>query len=455
MTEGPAMVAQVNSSDQGGGAALIACQLHEAATQRGLDSRLIVGRKSTQAERVVDLSSLSGRKSGWRTFWEGARRRIEGRSLPARLGSLALRGLGSPQALMARLSGHEDFYHPDSRSLIDVAESVDLIHLHNLHGGYFDLELMPALTRRAPTVLTLHDAWLLSGHCAHSLGCERWRAGCGACPDLSIYPALLRDGTAFNWTRKQRILGQSRYYLASPSAWLLRQAEHSLVAGGAIEGRVIGNGVDLDLFRPGDRVAARRALSLPQEATVAVCVAYDLRTNPFKDYVTLREAAGLLGARPGSVPIQVLIVGESGPDEHFGAVELRFLGRLESREQLALHYQAADMYLHPARAENYPSAVMEALACGCPVIASAVGGVPEQVRDLAAEPADGRATGMLVPAADAQALMAAIERLVQEPGLRRRMASDAAADARSRFGEARMIDTYLDWYDDILAAGIR
>jgi hypothetical protein len=58
-------------------------------------------------------------------------------------------------------------------------------------------------------MLTLHDAWLLSGHCAHSFDCQRWKTGCGECPDLDVYPASPRDATACNWRRKREILAEA------------------------------------------------------------------------------------------------------------------------------------------------------------------------------------------------------------------------------------------------------
>ena len=55
--------------------------------------------------------------------------------------------------------------------------AADVLHLHNLHGGYFDLRHLPRLSPRLPVVVTLHDTWLTSGHCAYTLECERWRDG--------------------------------------------------------------------------------------------------------------------------------------------------------------------------------------------------------------------------------------------------------------------------------------
>jgi hypothetical protein len=112
--------------------------------------------------------------------------------------------------------------------LLDSA--YDIVHCYNLHGGYFDLRILPALSRRQPVILDLRDAWLLSGHCAHSLGCDRWRSGCGDCPDLGLYPSLPRDGTAFNWRRKQQIFSNSDVFVVTPSQWMLQKVRESMLA---------------------------------------------------------------------------------------------------------------------------------------------------------------------------------------------------------------------------------
>jgi glycosyltransferase involved in cell wall biosynthesis len=96
---------------------------------------------------------------------------------------------------------------------------------------------------------------------------------------------------------------------------------------------------------------------------------------------------------------------------------VRFLGALEREDVLAL-FRAADASLLSSTWENLPHAVVEALAVGTPVVATAVGGVPELVRD--------GENGLLVPPADPDALAAAIRRLVSDPGLRERLATAAA-----------------------------
>jgi glycosyltransferase involved in cell wall biosynthesis len=122
-----------------------------------------------------------------------------------------------------------------------------------------------------------------------------------------------------------------------------------------------------------------------------------------------------------------LLVAGDGPDlAHIRHVSsgrgldgrVRFVGPLGRDDVLAL-FRAADASILSSSWENFPHTVVEALAVGTPVVATAVGGVPELVRD--------GENGLLVPAGDAEALADAIRRLVDEPGLRERIAANAAA----------------------------
>jgi len=113
-----------------------------------------------------------------------------------------LRLLAQPAAWQQRL-GYEDFAYLGTKHLLTLLSTMpDIIHCHNLHGDYFELTPLPWLSRQRPVVLHLHDAWLLSGHCAHAHTCTGWQTGCGACPYLQTYPAVPRDNTAANWQRK-------------------------------------------------------------------------------------------------------------------------------------------------------------------------------------------------------------------------------------------------------------
>ncbi len=114
----------------------------------------------------------------------------------------------------------------------------------------------------------MHDAWLLTGHCAHPFDCEHWLTGCGECPYLDTYVAIPRDRSAENARIKREALAAAHVRLASPSRWLMDLVERSGVAATAAETSVIPNGVDTAVFTPGDRTAARVALGLPADSLV-------------------------------------------------------------------------------------------------------------------------------------------------------------------------------------------
>ncbi len=376
-------VLQISMADRGGGAEAVALSLHRGLRERGHDSVLAVGYRRMSEEGVVEIGGA------------GSRRR---------------RALRDPLVLLDALRGREDFRFPASRRVLELAPwQPDVVHVHNLHGGYFDLRALPELARRAPLVATLHDAWLLTGHCAHPLGSDGWLRGCGGCPHLDTYPALLRDGTAFNLARKRAIYTGLELSVVTPSQWLMGMVERSVLAPAAVRRRVIPNGVDLDLFAPAER-AERTGPPL------LVFAAQGGPGNRFKDYPTLQAALERLER-----PVEVVALGDPPV----------------SPEEVAGWLRKADLYVHPSRADTFPSGVLEALACGTPVVASRVGGIPEQLTEE---------TGVLVEPGDPAWLARAIESLLADPERRERMGRAAAADARARFSLGHQLDGYLRLY---------
>ncbi len=449
---GTMRILQISGADLGGGAERVAWELQRAYRARGHDARLAVGHKLTADPHVLPLPNAATRNPWSRLWWSlhaYLARRDPARYPRTRL-SRAVRALAAPAGVLDYLRGVENFHFPGAWHLLESQpHPPDLIHAHNLHHNYFDLRALPYLSRQAPLVLTLHDAWLLSGHCAHSLGCERWRSGCGSCPDLSLYPAVRRDATAFNWQRKQAIYHASRLYVATPSRWLMDKVEQSMLRSGIVQARVVPNGVDLAIFQPGDRAQARRDLGLPDAARLVLFAANGIRANPWKDFAALRAAIACVADQPVGADLHFIALGEDAPPEQIGAARIRFIPFQADPTIVAAYYRAADLYIHAARADTFPNTVLEALACGTPVVATAVGGIPEQVipLDHAADP-----TGILVPPGDATAIAAAIERLLTDAPLRAILAHNAATDAARRFGLERQVETYLAWYREILDA---
>jgi len=437
-------ILQVSSADFGGGAERVAWNLFEIYRQRGYPSHLAVGVKRS-ADPDVFVMPNHRATQGWARWWWGLAEWAQARQGQLR-GARSLRrlayALAGPAAIRDGWVGRENFHFPATPSVGDyLTEAPTVIHAHNLHGGYFDLGALPGLCRRQPVLLTPHDAWLLSGHCAHSFECGRWQTGCGQCPDLKIYPAIRRDNTAENWQTKKDIYARCRLAIATPSRWLLDRVKQSMLAPALTEGRVIPNGIDLKIFRPGDRSTARRQLGLPAASAVVMFAAHGIRENSWKDYATLRRALRSLSASSQEQSVILLAVGEAAPIERIGSAEVRFVPFQSDPAAVATCYQAADAYLHAARADTFPTTVLEALACGTPVVATAVGGIPEQVDD--------GQTGYLTPPGDGEAMAERAAVILRQPDLRQELSGRAADQARRRFDLERQADTYLGWYAEL------
>ncbi len=331
--------------------------------------------------------------------------------------------------------------------MLNLVDQVpDVLHLHNLHGGYFDLRSLVALSKQLPTVVTLHDAWLLSGHCAHSLTCDRWKTGCGRCPDLSLYPSIRRDGTAINWRRKRRIYRRAKLRVATPCSWLLRRVEESILMESVQEARVIPNGVDTTLFSPPkhSRAEIRQRLDLPIDARVILCVGAGFRTSPWKDYASVEESVGRISLMlPKDQLILLMLSGESAPAGRIGAAEVRYVDKLQSERDIVPYYQAADVLLHTAHADTFPNVVIEAMACGLPVIGTRVGGIPEQIVH--------GDTGYLVTPGDIDSLVAHLRGILTSADRRSTLGENAVERVRHRFDVRRMVAEYLEWFGEIIA----
>lgn len=194
---------------------------------------------------------------------------------------------------------------------------------------------------------------------------------------------------------------------------------------------VIPNGVDCQRFRPPtpeEKAALRSWLGLPVGATVTVSVANLL---PVKGHTYLLKAIASL---PSEIKekLVLLLVGY-GPLQESLQKEaallnlhsiVRFLGRQES-ENVAKILRAADVFILASLWEGLPNAVLEAMATGLPVIATATGGVPELIQN--------EKEGLLVPPKDPDALAAAVHRLVGDAQLRQTLGGNARARAQDDF----------------------
>lgn len=320
-------------------------------------------------------------------------------------------------------------------------QQADILHFHNLHGGYFNPWSIPLLSALKPTVWTLHDMQALTGHCGHSLDCERWQpeTGCGNCPSLSAYPPVWRDATRRLWQDKHTIYAHSSLYLVAPSVWLQHLTEKSLLREHPLV--CIPNGADTSIYRPQDQQEARRLLGLPQDSLLVGGCADGGLANPWKGGRYVQET--VLELKKTFPSLHFLNIGVKSTPEELQKVDwVHHIPYVHEPAQLARLYAALDLLLYPTLADNHPLVCIESLCCGTPIVGFATGGVPEIVRN--------GLDGLLVPTHDGTALTKAATTLLQDADLRKKMGKEAAASAAQRFNLELFAQRYEKAYEEAL-----
>ena len=234
-------------------------------------------------------------------------------------------------------------------------EKSDLVWFHNIAGGVkwgWSEEMISMARQYSSVIWTLHDMWAL-GDSRESY----WQ-------EDAVVESGRRHGS-----RVQSVCGKPGKYpviLTAPSRWLAGLAKEWT----GMDCVFLPNPIDLEIYSPGNRIEARKRWGLPEEGLVILAGA-DSLADPRKGFDLLQEAWGSAGRNETTLALFGRH-GENRPGE-------RYLGNVSSDEEMALAYQAADLYVHPARMENAPCQIQESLACGTPVLAFAVGGIPEMV----------------------------------------------------------------------------
>jgi glycosyltransferase involved in cell wall biosynthesis len=331
---------------------------------------------------------------------EGSRRRIqvdELRLLPARL---RLGWIALPWRLQQRYRAK--LVRKRVREVV-ASEKPDVISVHNLHGGGpgWDWKLVEICHQAAPVVWTLHDTWSFTGRCAYPMDCRKFVDGCDErCPTVDEYPKLPRNQIGAAWRGRTGMFARHADLVAvAPSHWLAREALAGMWHGHKVE--VIANGLNQSVYDKIDPGVARQALGVRSDGPVLLAGAYSL-VERWKGIALLREVV----RRLSDCRFHLVTFGLSGGGGERLADWHTHLGFIDYDRARALAYCAADLFVHPSTADNLPQTIAESLACGTPVVALPVGGVPEMVT-----PGE---TGWLAREATAEALADTLRLAIQQ-----------------------------------------
>jgi glycosyltransferase involved in cell wall biosynthesis len=302
----------------------------------------------------------------------------------------------------------------------DDLDQIDVVHLHTV-ADWFDVpQWLETLPPRMSVVISVHDMWHITGGCFLYRGCDRYTSDIGPCDPCPIlrWPARRLLANVAH-SRKLRAYRTSGARMVASSHWLAGLAGRSAIAKACGGVRVIPPGIDLTIFKPHDKKLCRKQLGLPADAFVIVTGGASLNDRN-KNVPWLLKQLSLL---PDVEKVIVLAFGESSlpaPDR----LNVRFAGSIRDRHHLAQLFAAADVFVTASLMETYGLTLVEAMACGTPVVAFRVGGIPEAAPE--------GQCAILCELQDGVALLAAVTNLRKSPQLRERMGRIAHETAHSR-----------------------
>jgi len=404
-------VVQLTFNDYGaaGGTSVTTLRYHQTLIRYGVQSKILC--------RVKGLSTDDSEKIKYPRVLERVLREIT-----SRIGLNDLHAINS-------------FWIPKNKSYREA----DVLHLHSLHSGFFNYLALPMLTKNKPTVWNLHDVWPMTGHCAVTFDCQRWKTGCGHCPYPGTYPPVKRDATALEWKLKKWAYQRSRIAIVVTSHWLADMARQSLL--GRFPIHCIPYGINSDIYKPLDPDQSRRALGIPAGKKVVMFMAVEVDMH-VKGGDLLREALRLL---PGTLKkeIIVLTVGHKGQALLEGLdIEGLHLGYVEDEELKVTAFSVADVFVCPSRFEAFGSVVQESMACGTPVVSFAIGAFPEMVRH--------GVNGYTARPESVADLSKGIQLLLEDDALRQTMRQNCRAMTVNEFTIDLWMKRHIDLYKQLL-----
>jgi len=315
----------------------------------------------------------------------------------------------------------------------------DLIHLHNFHGRYATIDSLAHVARSRPLVWTFHALWGVTGGCDHPRDCRRYLEACGHCPQLGRWPLPSHDDTAAQLSEKLAQLAPLPWHVVAPSRWLAEIVLASRV-GRYWQVHHIPNAVDADFC-----TALKNAPGVPPESSEPAILIVNRNFRDEQKGFALVESAlefaggALKGPRP-----RLMLVGENADWAKARLIEwsCESYGYVSDSRTLAQLHRASQLFLFASPAENFPCAVLEAMAAGSCVVATPTGGIVEQIED--------GVSGVLASEISGPALGVALVRALQDSDLRKSMGEAARIRVERDFNEALFLERHRALYGEIV-----
>ena len=404
----------INTAENKGGAAVACNRLHEALLQNNIDSKMLVRQKSSNDATVYEFTSSKIRKKINLFFF---------------FLELFILKFFKKEGVDFSLPWFGPALHKHP-----LVKEADVIHLHWVQNSYVSLNCLKKLqSLNKPIIWTLHDMWAFTGGCHYNIECRKFESSCSKCPQLKNTNIV--DFSKNTFTEKEKIF-TSKLRIVTPSKWLAKEASlSSLLNKNEID--VIPYNINFDLFKPVDKKVAKENFGINPDKKVILFVSMNIEDqrkgfNYFKKAIIELE---------NSIPnwcdeYEILAIGRNSDLKHF-ETKINYTGRLSNVEKISMAYAAADVFVAPSTQDNLPNTVIESLACGTPVVAFNIGGMPDMI--------DSKINGYIAEFDNHLDLSQGILYCINH-----NLSENARKSAESKFQSSVVAEKYVDLYRNAL-----
>lgn len=341
------------------------------------------------------------------------------------------------QSLRSKLTGYAYsgcLYSTYKLIRIINRERPDVIHLHCINGYIVNIYRLLEFLKdnNIPTVLTLHAEFMYTAGCGYALDCEKWKTGCGSCPQkASGRPSSnIFDRSTDEWKMMEKAFeGFDNIVITSVSRWLHDRAAQSPFFRDK-NMQIVFNGIDTEnVFKPTDTTDLRKKYNIQSDKVVLHVTANFM--HPIKGGKYFIELAQQLSHEN----ICFIIVGFNG-DKSILPTNVIAIPNTKNQKELAAFYSIADITVLTSLKETFSMICAESLACGTPVVGFEAG-APETISL--------KSYSEFVKQGDIEALKRAV---IKWLNIKRRYGIDIIKEASHVYSKKLMYDKYYKVYEE-------
>jgi putative colanic acid biosynthesis glycosyltransferase len=324
------------------------------------------------------------------------------------------------------LHGFGTFFSTGKLKKYIIKNNFDVIHLHNIHGYYVDLNLINFFKKiNKPVVWTLHDAWSVLGRNNKILGGS----------EKFIYPKSYIDLSTVMWKIKKKIFCDlSNFIIITPSVWLNNIVKDSILKKN--NSRIIYNAIDCNIFKPMDRVNLKNKYNIMANKKIVLFSAGDLNNRQKGFEYFIRAINRILNQ-----DLLILTIGKRYKPRLYCRHDLINMGVIRDKKMLAELFNISDLYCTTSLDEAFGLTVTEAMACGIPVAGFKTGGIIEQV---------GAECGILVRQKDERSLALGINKLLTDAKFYKSCRRNGLIKVKKNYTMQSFYKNYLTLYSKLI-----